>query len=158
MTLEQVQAFRISAPMVDATDEALQHAGKSGYELFVLWTGSIKGNDFDGEHVYVPTQKSYSGEEGLHVRVGSDDLAVLNRWLYENRQVLAVQVHTHPSKAYHSSTDNSFPIVTTIGGLSVVVPHFGRDGVRSPGTVTYRLTSDGWVLLTGVARQILQLG
>jgi hypothetical protein len=157
MTLERVRAFQVPSAIVDTTDDALREAGTSGHERFALWTGSVHDQKFLIEHVYVPEQRSYSGKDGVHVRVGAQDLDRLNRWLYENGQVLAVQVHSHPKEAYHSETDNTYPIVTTLGGLSIVVPNFGRGGIRSSGTVAYRLSRKGWVLLEAADLAALQL-
>jgi hypothetical protein len=56
-----------------------------------------------------------------------------------------VQVHTHPDDAYHSDTDNTYPIATTLGSLSIVVPNFAREGLVCPGMKVYRLASAGWV-------------
>ncbi len=146
MTLEAVTVFEVPSSVIDASDEALRKAGGSGHELFVLWTGSLSDHRFTIQHVYVPQQRSYRGEEGLHVRVEADDLNLLNRWLFENRQALAVQVHSHPRDAYHSATDDTYPIVTALGGLSIVVPDFGRAGIKSARLAVYRLTKGGWEL------------
>lgn len=157
MTLERIRAFQVSAAVVETTDQALMNAGKSGHELFVLWTGSVYKERFLVEHVYVPNQSSYRSDEGVHVRVEADDLNLLNRWLYDNHQILAVQVHSHPHDAYHSATDDAYPIVTVLGGLSIVVPDFGRSGIRSSRTVGYRLSSKGWVPLDSASLSILEL-
>ena len=78
------------------------------------------------------------------MRVEADELHRLNVWLYENAERLAIQVHSHPTEAFHSDTDDAYPIVTTLGGLSLVVPDFARYGVRGPETALYRLSSAGW--------------
>ena len=78
------------------------------------------------------------------MRVEADELHRLNVWLYESAERLAIQVHSHPTEAFHSDTDDTYPIVTTLGGLSLVVPDFARYGVRGPETALYRLSSAGW--------------
>ncbi|MBX9460687.1 MAG: hypothetical protein KL785_05895 [Brevundimonas sp.] len=37
---------------------------------------------------------------------------------------MRVQVHTHPGAAYHSATDDAFPLIHTPGYLSLVIPRF----------------------------------
>ena len=69
----------------------------------------------------MPRQTAYRLSEGLCVRVEGPELHRLNIWLYEHHELLAVQVHAHPTDAYHSETDDTYPIVTTRGGLSLVV-------------------------------------
>jgi hypothetical protein len=76
-----------------------------------------------------PTQTASSGPDGLLVVVEGDALFALNKHLYERGALLAGQVHTHPGSAYHSSTDDDFPLVTLVGGLSLVIPDFARGGL-----------------------------
>jgi hypothetical protein len=73
------------------------------------------------------------------------ELHKLNMWLYEAGEVLGVQVHAHPTDAFHSETDDAFPIVATLGGLSIVAADFARDGVLTPQTAIYRLANSGWL-------------
>jgi hypothetical protein len=144
VTLETIRTFCVSQETVENTETALREAGKNGHERFALWTGSTRGNLFSVDHLYVPHQRGYQFDDGLCVRVGADALYELNVWLYRNRQVLAVQIHTHPQDAYHSETDDTYPIVTTLGGLSLVVPRFCREGLLFHGLAIYRLGADGW--------------
>jgi hypothetical protein len=82
------------------------------------------------------------------VRVDGDALHRLNKDLYERSEVLAIQVHTHPTDAYHSDTDDTYPIVTQVGGLSIVVPDFGQLGTDGPGIAVFRLRHLGWEQLS----------
>ena len=66
-------------------------------------------------------------------------------WLYEAGEMLAVQVHAHPTDAYHSDTDDTYPIVATLGGLSIGVPDFCSRGLFTDSTMIYRLEPKGWV-------------
>jgi hypothetical protein len=40
-----------------------------------------------------------------------------------------VQIHTHPGPAFHSKTDDDFPIIHTAGFLSLVIPNFAKGEV-----------------------------
>ena len=82
------------------------------------------------------------------MRVDGPELHRLNVWLYEARQVVGVQVHSHPGAAYHSETDDAYPIATLDGSLSIVLPFFGRDGFGSTDVAVYRLGQDGWLELS----------
>lgn len=144
MTLESARVFQVPATLIQVSEKALKEAGAAGYELFVLWTGKLIDDLFEVQHTYVPTQQSYRRDKRVHVRVDGEELHKLNRWLYEQRQVLGVQVHTHPDDAYHSDTDNTYPIATTLGSLSIVVPNFARDGLMCSGMKVYRLSAGGW--------------
>jgi hypothetical protein len=158
MSLETIRAFSVPTELVEQTASALDKAGKRGYELFVLWSGVATDKTFEVRTQHVPKQTAYKLETGLCVRVEGAELHRLNKWLYENGETLGVQVHTHPSEAYHSETDDTFPIVTTLGGLSVVVPDFGRCGVFTSDTATYRLGRNGWTRLSSInARSLFRL-
>ncbi len=142
--LADVKRFIIPANVVEVTDQVLRDAGRRRAEMFVLWTGHVVDNTFTATFAYVPEQVAYALADGLCVTVLGDALHTLNKWLYEHGYALAVQVHTHPTRAYHSTTDDAYPIVTQRGGLSVVVPDFAAAGVRGPGTAVYRLGEGGW--------------
>jgi hypothetical protein len=144
MSLADVDLVRVTAETIHETHAALRNAGDEGYELFVLWTGILTASTLTIQHCWVPTQESYKLGDGLCVRVGAEELHRLNRWLYDEQQVLGVQIHAHPTDAFHSETDDNFPVVTTLGGFSIVVPNFCRTGLGDEETVIYRLEADGW--------------
>jgi hypothetical protein len=143
-TLQSVRRFLIAQHLVDETGRALRHAGEEGYELFVLWTGCVRGDVLQVRTCHVPRQTSRKTRRGLLVRVDGQALHELNVWLYEHGEVLGAQVHAHPTDAYHSDTDDEFPIVTSLGGLSLVVADFARDGVLTSQSAAYRLEPSGW--------------
>ncbi len=142
--LADVRRFRVSSEAVANTEAALRSAGRAGHELFVLWSGKRDGFTFEVRTTHVPKQTSYRLDGGLSVRVEGAELHRLNVWLYEAGEVLGVQVHAHPTDAFHSETDNAFPIVATIGGLSIVAADFCRRGLLSKETAIFRLTESGW--------------
>ena len=145
MSLEHIRCFRVPSDLISRTERELRRAGREGYELFVLWSGTVNGNTIEISTVHVPEQTSYKTKGGLLIRVEGDALHQLNVWLYEHDQTLAAQVHAHPTDAFHSDTDDAFPIVTELGGLSLVAPHFARRGVLCKGAAAYRLAAEGWI-------------
>jgi hypothetical protein len=130
VTLAGVKEFIVPLELVDQTLEPLQRAGKRGYEAFVLWGGrrDASGRHFEFASAYFPEQTTSRGEEGLLVVVEGDALFRVNRAFYEHGLTLAAQVHSHPADAYHSDTDDAYPLMTLEGGLSGVVPDFGQGG------------------------------
>jgi hypothetical protein len=147
MTLAKVKKFVIPQTVVAETEAALRRRGAEGYECFVLWSGRQSDSTFSVRTTHVPAQTSYQLPEGLLVRVDGPALHALNLWLFENEETLGAQVHAHPSRAYHSATDNTYPIVTTVGGLSLVAPDFCAGGLLCRGIAGYRLTPNGWYRL-----------
>lgn len=156
--LGEVERFVAPRGVVDRTDTALRAAGERGAELFVLWTGRIDGATFTAQTAYVPDQTAHRLSGGVCVTVEGDALHTLNQWLYHHGQTLGVQIHTHPTRAYHSTTDDTYPIVTQRGGLSIVVPDFAERGMRGSGVAVYRLGQRGWRRQrTRRARRLVQL-
>jgi hypothetical protein len=145
VSLQSIRHFLVTEELLEQTGRALRDAGSEGYELFVLWTGVVlRGDTFQIKTWHVPAQTSRKTRNGLLVRVDGQALHELNVWLYEHGEVLAAQVHAHPTGAFHSDTDDAFPIVTAVGGLSLVVPDFARHGVLIPRSAAYRLDAEGW--------------
>ena len=158
-TLEAITRFVVPTPVVLQTDKQLRAAGRTQSECFVLWSGVQELNSFHIHTVHVPRQTAYRFSDGLCVRVEGDELHRLNVWLFEHGEQLAVQVHSHPTEAYHSETDDTYPIVTVRGGLSLVVPDFGHAGLLGDGVAYYRLGFSGWDELSlHDAMQIIQFG
>jgi hypothetical protein len=144
MNLESVKSFSIPGSIIEETEASLRDAGSRGYEVFVLWSGVLYDQTFRIRTAHVPKQTSYRTDEGLLVRVEGPALHALNMWLFENEEILGIQVHAHPTDAFHSHTDDTYPIVTTLGGLSIVAADFAEDGLLNIDCAAYRLTRRGW--------------
>lgn len=157
MTLRGVRRFRIQESAIHETVKAIRFAGQGGCELFVLWSGARDDDVFTVAKVHIPDQTSFKHDAGLCVRVGGAELHRLNVWLYEEQQVIGVQIHSHPADAYHSETDDTYPIATLDGSLSIVLPFFGRDGWDSSDIAAYRLGQDGWVKFTGPLSDLIEV-
>lgn len=158
-SFEAVQQFIVPAHICDETDKLLSTAGHRQNEYFVLWSGKFDERNFHIETLHNPKQKALRLKNGLCVQVDGLELHQLNYWLYENGERLAVQVHSHPTRAFHSQLDDSHAMVTTLGGLSLVVPNFCIHGVRGPGVALYRLYHAGWLLVAPHQfRRTLRLG
>ena len=66
----------------------------------------------------------------------------------------AARIHSHPSLAFHSPTDDHNPAITHDGALSVVVPFFGlglRRGLDA--CAVYLRNAQRWVELPAGARR-----
>lgn len=80
----------------------------------------------------------------------------LNATLFQTREVLVVQIHSHPGDAYHSETDDAYPIVTALGGISIVVADFCKHGIIDKSSALYRLTKEGWVRSTTLIHDVIE--
>jgi len=130
--LLDVDLFLVGGQVLEFTVDRLAERGRQGLEAFVVWGGRrLSGGRIHVSSAIYPEQVAYETEDGLLVVVEDDSLFEVNRSLNERGEVLAAQVHTHPTDAYHSSTDDAMPIVTIVGGLSVVIPDFARGATAS---------------------------
>ena len=102
----------------------MRNHGERRLEGVALFAGKEEDSIFTVVNTIIPQQQAMSLEEGLLYAVDGEELHRINVWLYENKMSLMAQIHSHPSRAYHSSTDDAYPIVATIGGVSIVVPNF----------------------------------
>jgi hypothetical protein len=122
-----IRTFVIPFLILEPTLAFLRQVGSEGFEGFVLWSGERESLDrFRFLSCIVPEQRAMVTGGGLLVTVDGNALFEINKLVHERSETLAAQVHSHPTSAYHSSTDDAFPLVTLIGALSIVVPDFAR--------------------------------
>jgi hypothetical protein len=135
---------RIIVPR-SAADEAnlhLREMGRRGLEGFSLWAGTVSGSSFLVRANIVPAQTGYQLPSGVCIAIGPEELHRLNVWLYEHEMKVIAQLHSHPTDAYHSDTDDTYPIAATIGCISIVIPDFAREPFSLARCAIYRLNSN----------------
>jgi hypothetical protein len=137
--------------VLEPTVQALHDAGRAGNEAFAVWPGVVEDEaTVRFTRCVIPEQTPQRTPHGLLVTVGGAALNEINRDCYKRGELMAGQVHTHPTEAYHSDTDDHFPLVTLLGALSIVIPDFacgGTDAMRR--WAFYRLTGRSlWQELT----------
>ncbi|WP_246672244.1 MULTISPECIES: Mov34/MPN/PAD-1 family protein [unclassified Mesorhizobium] len=121
----------------------LATVGQAGYEGLGLWVGKTAGETATVERALIPQQRLIRTASGVGVRIEGDELHRLNVWLFENKLRILAQVHSHPTDAYHSGTDDENAIATAIGSLSLVVPDFASRPFDLSSTAVYRLNAAG---------------
>jgi proteasome lid subunit RPN8/RPN11 len=156
------EIYRIIIPpkCIQKAYELLRYAGENRVEGVALFAGFEKNNEFYVSQTIIPKQTSYRLELGLLYAVDGDELHRINVWLYENNLSIIAQIHSHPNEAYHSETDDSYPIVATKGGISIVVPRFAIDPIDIKNWAVYRLSSENcWVELSyPETKKVIQIG
>jgi hypothetical protein len=142
LDLEEVSVPRRVA---DEAQAHLRAVGENGFEGFALWAGVRSGQSFFVKEAIIPAQSGYRSAEGVCVYVGPEELHRINVWLYEHEMTLIGQLHSHPEEAFHSDTDDTFPIATTLGALSLVLPNYARRPFVLAECAIYRLMpTTGW--------------
>ena len=109
----------------------------------VLWVGKPEGKKFGVTKVLVPRQRGIKTKDGVCVVVESPEMHRINVELFKSGLRVIAQVHTHPTNAYHSDTDDEYAIATTAGSLSLVIPDFARRPFNLMECAVYRLDKTG---------------
>src|SRR5690606_12472634 len=143
--LSTIQKIILPTSHISHVYEHLRQCGQQGVEGVGLWFGEFQTDvEFLIKSTIIPSQKAYEFEDGLLYTVGEEELERINLWQYENKQTLIAQIHSHPNEAYHSATDDAYPIVTKLGGISIVVPDFAFRAFKIEDWAVYRLSGSGW--------------
>ena len=154
-----LKAVHVPRSLADAAQQHLRAVGRHGNEGFALWIGRRDGHDFRVDETVIPEQRGLQSATGVCVTVGSDELFRINKYLYATGRQLVAQLHSHPTDAYHSETDDSFPIATTAGAFSLVIPDFAVRPFSLDECAVYRLVpGDGWLEFpTPAVRRVIRL-
>jgi hypothetical protein len=140
--LLHIDTVRVPLICIKSVYRHLRAMGEQGMEGVALWAGRIQERVFEVQTTIIPAQTASQLESGLLYAVGGAELHRINQWLYENKQTLIAQLHSHPGEAYHSEMDDRYAIIATLGGLSVVIPDFGFNAFSLDDWAVYRLSPE----------------
>ncbi|MBL7840823.1 MAG: Mov34/MPN/PAD-1 family protein [Cyclobacteriaceae bacterium] len=146
MNFQDIKRIKFPMVCIETAYDHIRQAGSQRLEGVVLFAGTYDPVEkvFHVLETIVPKQVSVNIDQGLLYAVDGDELHRINVHLHATKQTLVAQLHSHPSKAYHSSTDDAFPIITKVGGFSIVVPNFGMEEFSLDKWVVYRLNANGF--------------
>lgn len=104
----------------------------------MYWTGPVMSPDLvDGQDH--PDHRRSPGE----YEIASDWLTRYWFRLARERRGIRAQIHTHPGRAFHSDTDDQFPVVSQPGFISIVIPNFAMGRMSLDDAWVGRLEPDG---------------
>ncbi|MBN8675446.1 MAG: Mov34/MPN/PAD-1 family protein [Chitinophagales bacterium] len=147
--LLHIDTVKLPFQCIEFVYKYLREAGEAGAECVALWAGVINNSVFEIKNTIIPAQTAYNIEMGLLYSVDGDELHRINMWLYQNGMTLVAQIHSHPREAYHSETDDRYPIMAVVGGLSIVIPDFAFRPFSIKDWAVYRLLPQrGWIKLS----------
>lgn len=110
--------LRLTHGHLEETFAILRRCGRRVKECVIYWTGPANSDLVDGlEH---PEHRATS--HGYEI----DDrwLTAFSKDLAMSHRSVKAQIHTHPGRAFHSETDDRWPIVSQEGFISIVIPDF----------------------------------
>lgn len=121
-----------------ATVAHFRRCGADRRECVVFWVGPASDAEVIDEVVH-PRHTASLG----HYEVDPGWMNAFWVSLAEEQRSIRAQVHTHAGTAFHSPTDDAWPVIRQTGFLSLVVPDFARGAERSPkGLYLARLSSE----------------
>jgi hypothetical protein len=151
--LEAVRRFRISGASIRHAHDFMAEVGRRGHEGVAFLAGTVNEEQALISQTYVPEQRAVRTPSGLLVHVGSEALHRFDMELFGAGLRFIAQIHSHAEHAYHSETDDAYSMVTVLGGLSLVVPHFAERPFNLETCAAYRRTRSGWRELNGSEKQ-----
>ncbi|PZV34876.1 hypothetical protein B5V02_30105 [Mesorhizobium kowhaii] len=137
--LTDVTTVTLPRGCISTTHAHLRRVGREGNEGMALWVGVQQDRHFAVTETVIPAQHHIRTSDGVCVIVPAEELHRLNVWLYKRGLKLLAQIHSHPGRAYHSTTDDAYAVATTVGCLSLVVPNFAREPFDLARVAAYRL-------------------
>ena len=144
-------AFKLPRRILQETFAHFRDCGRGGRECQVLWVSPWDAPSPITKVVH-PKHEAHIGGFVL------DDRWLTAFWfsLAEENLGIRVQVHTHPGEAFHSPTDDAFPIIHTAGFLSLVIPNFAAGPVGFEDAYLTEIQEDGsWREVAILERLIL---
>jgi hypothetical protein len=130
--------LRLPGRLLEETFGHFRRCGQGRRECQVLWVGPWSDS----------TRISRAVHSGHRAHAGGfdvDDGWLSDFWLKLAEEGLGVrvQVHTHPTHAFHSPTDDAFPVLQTPGFLSLVIPDFALGAIGFQAAYLTELQPDG---------------
>jgi hypothetical protein len=142
--------LQLARSIVHKTFHILRECGREECECIVYWIGPAHESLIDGlEHpVHLRSALGYQVDDGW--------LTTFWKALGESKRSIKAQIHTHPAEAFHSATDDEWPIVSQAGFISIVIPDFALGQPSLENAWVGRLCTNGeWQKLASVREALI---
>jgi hypothetical protein len=142
--------YRLPRRVLDETFAHFRRCGCGRRECQVLWIGPWDKPDSIVRVVH-PKHEAHRGGFVL------DDHWLNAFWfsLAQESMGIRIQVHTHPGEAFHSPTDDAFPIIHTTGFLSLVIPNFALGPIGFADAFLTEIQEDGRWREVAIAKRLV---
>lgn len=144
--LDHERALKVSlaADVVDRTFGFLRRYGEKNMEAHALWVGRLSGSRFSVADAWFPKQKNTC----VSYEVSEEEEFNINKQLHGRGLVAMCQIHTHPTRAFHSTIDDVGSALSLPGSLSIVIPDYGLAGQDPSLWKVYALVRGRWHALS----------
>ena len=130
--------YRLPRRMIEETFATFRSCGAGERECQLYWASPWSDPLRLTDLVHPKHTSSYYGLSLDSAWISSFWLALADRDLG-----VRVQVHTHPGEAFHSETDDAFPLIHEAGFLSLVIPDFAYGPVGFERAYLTEIQADG---------------
>ena len=130
--------YRIPRRMIEQTFATFRSCGENQRECQLYWLSPWANPNVLTE---VTHPKHWSSRYGL--RIESDWINQFWNDMAERGLGVRLQVHTHPAEAFHSATDDAYPLLFDAGFLSLVIPDFAMGPVGFRNAYLTEIQPDG---------------
>jgi proteasome lid subunit RPN8/RPN11 len=129
--------LRLASDVVQKTFATLRECGCGDCECVVYWIGPSEADVVNGVEHPIHRRSPFGYE--------INDRWLMDFWkrLAASKHSVKAQVHTHPGEAFHSATDDNWPIVSQEGFHSIVIPDFATGEISLRNAWIGRLRGDG---------------
>ena len=124
---QKIREYWIPLQVLDDSQRYLRDFGGKRFEGYMCWSGTLLNESTASVRSCIyPKEYKSSNFRGVHA--GLDLLVAfeMGNQAYAKKEFLLVQLHTHGFEAFHSPTDNTYPISHKVGFISIVIPFFAR--------------------------------
>ena len=130
--------YQLKREVLEETFRHFRTCGAGREECQALWLSSWA----DPAHINKVVHPKHVAHRGGFVL---DDCWLNQFWmdLADMNMGIRVQVHTHPREAFHSPTDDAYPIIHKPGFLSLVIPNFAMGPVGFDEAYLTEIQPDG---------------
>jgi proteasome lid subunit RPN8/RPN11 len=155
---ERLKGLMLCESVIKPLEQHLYNTGLEQREEAALLAGYIIGKSTG---LVTTVILPYTESNSVGCTLPMDVTAKCFELIHQTGQLVLAQVHTHPGRAWHSNTDNEWAFSDAPGLFSIVVPRFGRYGMRrilTNGVAVYeRLANGDWHPLASseIQRRIL---
>lgn len=119
-----IVSYKVSSQAMDETIKFLRSRGSQRFEGLAFWVGSVNQVGVATvSRIHIPEQVGIRTPNGVAVEMTSKGQLEFIKSL-KNGEVGLVKIHSHPDRAYLSSTDQNNPSFCFEGAMSIVVPNY----------------------------------
>lgn len=142
--------YRIPRRMIEQTFATFRSCGDNRRECQLYW---LSAWDNPSVLTEVAHPKHWSSRYGLSIE--SDWINQFWNDMAERGLGVRIQVHTHPSEAFHSATDDAYPMLFDAGFLSLVIPDFAEGPIGFDNAYLTEIQADGSWQQVAISERII---